>query len=231
MSRARRFPRQAPAVRPWLCLLLALLVGAPASAGAAEPSGLEEPATDLVFPLETSHPDVDDPLALTGVGVRKKLFFKVYALGMYADAAALGEALAPWAGRSAEELRSDDGLYRALLEASADRLVVMRFVRDVGASSMRDALEDALERGAIPANDPDRQAFLDLWDRTIADGEQVSLLFAADGRLVVRRDGKLVGEVVSARVSRAVLASWLGPDPVSDAIREGVVQRIPELLD
>jgi hypothetical protein len=231
MSASRRSCLPSPTSVLLTAAVLVPLVLAGSFVTASDDPGLQEPSTDLVFPLERPHPRAEAPLTLTGVGVRKKLFFKVYAMGLYVDAERIREALAPWKGQSAERLVEDEGIYRALLDADADRLVVMRFVRDVGAESMRDALADALERGSVPANDPAREAFLALWTETLADGEEVTLLFGADGRIVVRRDGRAVGEVDSPRVSRSVLASWLGTDPVSDDIREGVLARMPRLLD
>lgn len=206
-------------VFPWavaVFLACALALPAAAEAPGTDAAGLTEPSTGEVFPLVTGHPDGEGELALTGAGVRKKLWIKVYALGFY---------VAPTAGPA---LREASDVHEALLDLPADRMVVMRFVRNVDGESMHDALAEAMDRGA-PKDDPARQAFLDLWHDEIEDGEEVSLLFGAAGRLAVYRDGALRGEVNSGPVARAVLASWLGDDPVSDAIKDGVVQRIPEL--
>ena len=228
MNAERPFPHR-------LCLALSaiaclLLIAGSAPSTADDGQGLEEPSTDLVFPLEISHPDLEQPLALTGVGVRKKLFFKVYALGLYVDPAAVRDGLSRWAGRSADRLREDDAIYEALRDLPGHRLVVMRFVRDVGASRMREAMEDALTESDVPAEDPAGSRFLRLWNEPISDGERVALLFGPEGRVAVSRDSRSIGEVRSPAVSRALLTTWLGPDPVSDDIREGVVARLPELL-
>jgi hypothetical protein len=228
MNVARPFPhRPYPLLVAIACLLL---VAGSAVSTAEEGPGLEEPSTDLVFPLETSPSDLEQPLVLTGVGVRKKLFFKVYALGLYVDPGAVRDGLSRWNGRSSEQLEEDDGVYQALMDLPGHRLVVMRFVRDVGASSMREAMEDALTAGNVALNDPAGSRFLKLWDEPIADGERVALLFGPEGRVAVSRDSRAVGEVRSHEVSRALLATWLGPDPVSDDIREGAVARLPQLL-
>jgi hypothetical protein len=206
-------------VAAWIAVILlgcALALPARAEAPGGDAGLLTEPSTGQVFQFVTGHPDGDGELVLTGVGVRKKLWFKVYALGFY---------VAPSAG---PVLREASDVYETLLDLPADRLVVMRFVRNVDGGSMHDALAEAMDRG-VPKDDPARQAFLDFWQDEIGDGEEVSLLFGDGGRLAVYRDSTLRGEVRSVPVARAVLASWLGDDPVSDAIKDGVIQRIPKL--
>ncbi len=203
----------------------ALAIGVAAAAGGT----VKEKATGVEFPAVRSVEGVAAPLALTGTGVRTKIVFKVYAFGLYVDPKAAKEGLAKWAGKSADDLRKDPALYAAIDELKGDRLAVMHFVRDVDSGKMREAMTEAMDRG-VPANDPARKAFLDLWTGEIKNGEDVLLLFTADGKTSLIRGGKTVGTVASPALARSVLQSWLGPKPVSDDIQQGIVTALPELL-
>lgn len=203
----------------WLLLALPLTQAGPVT----------EPSSGLEFALERSVPGETGSLELTGVGIRKKLFFKVYAFGLYVDGAAAREHLASFKGKSPDQLRGDDAVYQALMDLAGERLVVMKFTRSVGAAKMRGALADVLERG-VPADDPAGKAFLALWDEEIKSGEEVLISFSREGEVRVFRHGKERGRIQSPKVARALLESWLGKDPVSSSIKAGAVERLPEIL-
>ncbi len=223
-----RQPSRRLLLTPLLWLLLAPLTLAPARG--AEPSGsLTAPGTGVAFSVTRSAPGGAAPLALTGVGVRTLVVFKVYAFGLYVDPEAARRALGQWKGRPAQSLEQDAELRRALVEMAGERLAVMHFVRSVSDKKMRDAMTEAMDRG-VPADDPARAAFLSLWRQPIDKDEEVEIAFPADGSVTVIRRGAPVGTVKSVVLARCLLQSWLGPDPVSEDIRRGVTSRIPALL-
>lgn len=195
----------------------------------SEAGTMTEPSSGVEFALERSVPGETGTLELTGVGIRKKFFFKVYAFGLYVDGEAARSQLASFKGKSSDQLRGDDAVYQALMGLDGDQLVVMKFTRSVGAAKMRGALADVLERG-VPTDDPAGKAFLALWDEVIENGEEVLISFSAGGEVRVFRHGKERGRVQSPKVARALLESWLGKEPVSSSIKAGAVQRLPEIL-
>ena len=205
-----------------------LLAAAPA--GAQAPSaGVVEPATKMVFAASATFPGASRALQLAGTGVRSKLLFKVYAFGFYVDAEAARASLSRWVGKTAEELRRDPSFYEAVVSLPGERAAVLRFVRKVDADKMREAMDDAMERG-VPPGDPARQAFLALWNEPLRKGDEVALVFGPGGRVALARDGRLRGAVTSPPLAKALLESWLGPRPVSEEIRAGAVKRIPALI-
>ena len=206
-----------------------LLAASLPAARAADP--LVEPSTGVAFELERPAPGGGDgSLALAGIGLRKKaLFFKVYAFGLYLDPQAAREHLASMAGKSADELRADPSFYEHLVSLPGERLCVMRFVRNVGADAMREALDASLDL-AVAEDDPVREQFGALWTEKIRKGEEVAIDIGADGVVTVYRDGRAVGSVSSEAVGRALMLSWVGPDPVSPDIKQGVAERIPAIL-
>jgi len=209
--------------------LLAPLGGwAAPDALAADPGTWTEPSSGQVFPLTVSPPGSAGELSLTGGGVRTKLVFKVYGFGFYIDAAAARERLAGWAGKPAASLAQDSALYDALIEMPVTKLAVMKFVRDLDGAQIGDALDDAVSR-TVPEGDPARAAFRALWKDPIAKGDEASILFSPGGVVSVLRGTRTVGSVTSEPLSRALLLAWLGPEPVSDSIRKGAVERVPLL--
>ena len=215
------------ALRFAIVLLAALLCATPALLAGET---VEESSTGVAFEVTAKSPEGDAELALTGTGVRKKFgLAKVYGFGFYVDPAVAREGLAAWKGKNAGALKDDAKLYEAMIDLEGDRLAVMAFVRKVGAEKMQDALDDAMDLG-VEAGDPARKAFIDLWSEKIGKGEKVQILVSAEGVVSVFRKGEKVGSVESAAVGRALLLSWLGPDTVSEDIREGSVERLPEIL-
>ena len=216
----------------WLLPLAMILATAlppllmPSASLAAD--SLKEPSTGVEFSLIRRLPGQQTDLTLTGVGVRKKLIFKVYGFGFYVDAAAASSHLAAFRGQSADRLAQNKAIYESLMTLPGTRLAVMKFVRSVSGAKMKGALGEALE--GVAASDPARNAFLRLWDEEIESGEEVAIAFFADGRVVVYRRGREKGSVTSPDVARGLLESWLGASPVSASIKTGVVARIPEIL-
>ena len=206
---------------------LALAATAPAAAGGSD--AWKEPATGETFPLTITPPGGTAPLALTGGGVRTKVVFKVYAFGLYVDPAAAAQGLAAWAGKPADALRQDKSFYSALIDFPGDKVAAMKFVRDLEGAQIGDALDAAVAR-TLPASDPARTQFRTLWNDPIKKGDESWIVIRVGGAVSVVRGGAVVGTVDSKPLGRALLLAWFGPEPVSESIREGAVERIPQLL-
>ena len=208
-------------------VVLCLASPAPAAAGGSDT--WKEPATGEAFPLTVTPPGGTTPLALTGGGVRTKVVFKVYAFGLYVDPAAAAKGLNAWAGKPADALRQDKEFYTALIDFPGDKLAAMKFVRDLEGAQIGDALDAAVAR-TLPTTDPARTQFRALWKDPIKKGHESWIVIRSGGEVSVVRGGTVVGTVDSKPLGRALLLAWFGPEPVSESIREGAVERIPELL-
>jgi hypothetical protein len=206
-----------------------LAFAASAAAAPAGSDGWKEPATGEVFPLTVTPPGGSGPLALTGGGVRTKLVFKVYAFGLYVDPAAAAKGLAPFAGKPADALRQDKAFYSALIDFPGDKLAAMKFVRDLKGEQIGDALDSAVAR-TLPSGDPARTQFRALWNAPIKAGDETWIVIRSGGEVSVVRGGAVVGTVDSKPLGKALLLAWFGPEPVSESIREGAVERIPQIL-
>jgi len=193
--------------------LLALGLVLAAAPGATPASdGWKEPATGEVFPLTVTPPGSTTPLALTG-----------------GDPAAAASGLAAWSGKPASALREDKAFYAALVDFPGDKLAAMKFVRDLQGAQIGDALDTAVAR-TLPSSDPARAKFRELWKDPIKKGDESWIVIRASGEVAVVRGGQVVGTVDSKPLGKALLLAWFGPEPVSESIRTGAAERIPDLL-
>ena len=111
---------------------------------AVQGSEVTEPNTKVTFPTELETPA--GPQVLTGAGVRTRtvLKVKVYAFGLYVDAAGARSALAPWRGKGAADLAKDQAFYQALLKGQFTMTLRLVMTRDVGGEQMASAFNEAL---------------------------------------------------------------------------------------
>jgi len=169
-----------------LLLTWLVLVVASGSALAVERDGVELPDTITVE---------ETPLVLTGTGLRKKLFFKVYVAGLYLPApVAEGEPV--------------------LAEDVPCRLV-MHFLRDVGADKINGAWREGIEKN-VPEVDEALEARVEelcAMTRDVADGEVVTLTYrpGIGTSMTIGEDAR--GTIPGHDFARAWLACFVGPDP------------------
>ncbi len=169
-------------------LAVALLVGLLAvPAAAREVAGVDLPETVS---------EGGTTLRLNGAGVRTRLFFKVYAAGLYLrepghDAAAIVAANDP--------KRMDLHMLRSLDAQTIADSIAEAFDRNVG--ERRAALHDRLER-------------LKRMFPSVRKGDVVTLAFIPGRGTVVRAEGGERGVIEGQDFAEALFAVWLGPDPV-----------------
>ncbi len=214
-----------------MTLLALMLLMATAVLAAGD---IREDSTGVMFvPRITVHPDGENcELDCMGVGVRKKFFFKVYALGFYMDGTYHNELVAKWKPRAGDidSLVDEKGFFRDLVTGSYCHQFMMRFVRDVDAGKIRDAFRDGLDEN-LPnlKRDPELKkavaAFLAWFQKPLVDGHTLAVTIGKDGTIVATLDKEQLGSMRDPRIARALTAIWLGEDCISDSLREGLVQR------
>lgn len=83
---------------------------------------------------------------LCGGGTRLKFnVVKVYAVGLYFDTTS-SESLKAFAGKAAPELAKSSSFYEALISGKFGKTLLLQFHRSVGASTMAEAMRDALAK-------------------------------------------------------------------------------------
>lgn len=195
-----------------------------------------EDSTDLQFEknIKFSGEEGAPDMVCTGTGVRKKAIFKVYGAAIYVEPAGAKAVLAKYMPKDrpedmedfGEELAENDKFWNDFLEGDFHKVVVMRFVRDVGADSIVGAYNDGF---AVNLKDKSEEAkkavkdFIAFFKDEIKDGQDMTLRVAPDGTLLVDYAGKYRGSIKNKTVAVAILKNWFGKDPISDDIKEGSV--------
>jgi Chalcone isomerase-like len=163
-----------------LSLFLALPAGAGTLAGVTLPDKAEVKGQSLV---------------LNGMGLRKKLFIKVYVGGLYL----------PQKEKNAAKVLSTD-------EA---RRMVLHFIYDVSKDQMCEAWNEGLEANTPNASADVKKAFATLcgWMDGVGKGNKLIMTYLPGEGTTVEVNGKAKGTLPGKPVADAVLATWIGPDP------------------
>jgi len=189
MRRTHRF------ALPSLALLLALSAAAPPAA-AGELAGVELPDAATVG---------GEKLVLNGMGLRKKLFVKVYVAGLYLPA------------------KQSDG--KKVLAADTPRRTVMHFLYDVDRQKMCDAWDDALEGNvARPAAELVSQfETLCSWMQDVEKGQRMTYTYEPGEGTTVEVAGKTKGTIPGKAFADALWSAWIGAKPATTDLRDGLL--------
>lgn len=182
--------------------LLALLCSAwIGHAAAAEVAGVK---------LEDKAKVGNAELILNGAGLRTKVFFKVYVIGLYLPAKAV----------TGTEVLSQKGNKRAHLT----------LVRDVGPEDFSDALIDGLKNNSGEAEFAAMKPRIDQFRQSIIaagevkSGSVVHLDYLPEGGTRLTIGGKQLGQDIPGEdFYNALLRIWIGDKPIQDNLKEALL--------
>jgi hypothetical protein len=146
-------------------------------------------------------------LSLNGLGLRQATIFKV---NVYVGALYVAS-------------KSSDPA--ALLAADAPMMLVLHFVRDVGASSIASGWDEGFEKRAakdLPAL-KERIATLKNWMADVKAGQRLTFVVVPGKGVQVDVNGAAKGTIEGADFTRAFLSIWLGPEPPNAEIKTGLL--------
>lgn len=145
-------------------------------------------------------------LVLNGMGLRSKLFVKVYVAGLY--------------------LEKKSGNAAAIVQEDAVKRIVLEFVRtEVTREQMREAFDEALK-----ANAPDRAGalggeigrFLAALE-TMHRKEQMAITYVPGAGTTVAIRGKDKITIPGLPFGQLVFSMWLGPRPPNGDLKAGLL--------
>jgi hypothetical protein len=179
-------------------LMLALLL--PITVNAAEVAGVQ---------IEDKTRVGSSELVLNGAGLRKRVFFQVYAIGLYLPQKTPNPA--------------------AVLEQPGPKRVAIHMLRDVGADAFTEALADGIRANHSEAEAKALEPRVKQLGAMMAEikeakkGMAIALDWDGNGtRLVVQ--GKPVGQPIPGEdFYRALLRIWLGDKPVQDDLKKALL--------
>lgn len=160
--------------------------------------------------------------SLLGIGLRTKTFLKVkvYAIGLYVGDAALAGPLAAYKGKTATP-----AFYQALVEGDFAKEVRLRFVRDLSASQIQDAMREALAQA-----DKARVDQFVAYFPAIKSGDECVLRVVPGGTLETVMAGQAKPAIADKVFAQRLFGVWLGPKPIQEDIKTALVARATELL-
>jgi hypothetical protein len=201
-----------PVVRPIAAALLALSLAAPPAAA----QEVTEPASGVRFAAKRGD------LSLLGVGLRTRTVFKVkvYAIGLYVADSALAGPLAAY--RAA---LGSPAFYQALVSGDFPKELHLRFTRDVA----QDAIQEAMREALAGADRSTLDRFVGYFPE-IKAGQECVLRWAPGGTLETVMAGRPRPPLAGRDFAAAVFAVWLGPKPIQEDIKKGLVSRAPALI-
>jgi hypothetical protein len=184
-------------------ILLAFLIAFPAFG--AEVAGVKIAESDRLAGRE---------LKLNGAGLRKKVFFQVYAIGLYLPEKKTAAAEA--------------------VNAAGPKRVAMHMLRDVSADQFSDALIDGLKENhgeaEMKALEPRIKLLLAAMNeiKEAKTGMRITLDWQPDSGTQVTAQGKPVGAPIPGEdFYRALLKIWIGEHPVQDDLKKALLGGTP----
>lgn len=145
-------------------------------------------------------------LTLNGMGVRKKLWIKVYVSGLYLPAPAHQTA--------------------AILVADAPRQIVMQFLyKEVDQAKLTEAWRDGFANNSA-ATLPALQARLDTfcaWWPSMKSGESADITYEPGTGTRLEIDGKELGTIPGKDFADALFLVWLGDKPADAGLKSGLL--------
>jgi hypothetical protein len=135
------------------------------------------------------------PLVLDGLGLRKKLFIKVYVGALYLPA-------------------KQDVAAKVMAEDTTRRMV-LHFLYSVSKAQMCDAWKEGLEDNTPQAPAEVQSGFRALCDamEPIPSGTELVLTYVPGKGTLVEVGSKLKGTLPGKATADAILATWIGPHP------------------
>jgi hypothetical protein len=180
--------------------LAAALLAAPAAA--REVGGAD-------IPEEARGAGVAEPLRLNGAGVRRKLLFALYAIGLYLPAP-----------------ESDPARVLAL---DGPRRVLMRILyKEISREQLVAAWNEAFVANHSPAELAPLQARIDRFNaafESLHAGDTVLIDYLPGKGTRLEINGRAREEIPGADFAAALLRIWLGPAPVSSGLKAELLGR------
>lgn len=174
--------------------LTAALLTAPAAARGVG-------GTDI--PEQASVAGVAEPLRLNGAGVRRKLLFALYAIGLY--------------------LPAPENDAARVLAMDGPRRVLMRILyKEIARAQLVAAWNDAFAANQSPAELAPLQARIDRFNaafESLRAGDTVLIDYLPGKGTRLDINGRTREEIPGADFAAALLRIWLGPAPVSGGLK------------
>jgi len=178
-----------------------------------------EPQTGISFPstIEFSEGGAPFTLRLTGVTVRKKWFFKVYAIAHYLDKQ-----------EKVERLNS-----KIILTDGPTKQITLEYVRNVSAHRLTSVLREDFQHNTTPSEFRQIKLHvkrvLNYFNRPVRKGDVFIMRWLSGGRVVLELNDEKLGSVQDELFARTLWSIWFGKHAVVDPEALMVKYRLTEV--
>jgi hypothetical protein len=176
-----------------------------------------EPKSKIAFAVKK------DDMTLLGGGLRVKKIvftFKAYALGFYVSDAAIAGPLAAFKGKT-----NSPEFYQALQTGDFKKEVVLRFMRNLSEGRIQGAMRESLE-GADPKI---LDQFVSYFPE-LKEGQEAILRWVPGGTIETVMAGQAKPPIADRAFAERLFGLYVGPKPLQDDIKAGVVARAAEVI-
>jgi hypothetical protein len=195
----------------------AALIACLALAAASSAQSWTEPKSGAAFEVKR------DGMTLLGGGLRVKKIvftFKAYAIGFYVDDAALAGPLAAYKGKT-----TSPEFYTALQTGDFRKQVVLRFMRNLSASRIQEAMRESL----AGADQKTLDQFIAYFPE-VKEGQECVLRGLPGGKLESIMAGQAKPVIENKAFTERLFGLYVGPQPLQADIKAGVVARAGEVI-
>jgi hypothetical protein len=177
---------------------------------------VKEPSTEKLFPAQVTIKNADKQytLTVTGLAVRKKMFFKVYGIAHYME--------------QVEKANSNDDAYNTVLIDGKAKQITMDFARDVDVAKIKDAYIDGFKTHTS-GDDLKKirllvDQFIGYFSKDLKENDQIILRWLPGGSVTAIIKGEEKPAIKDMTFARALWTIWFGKDSIVD--REDLVKII-----
>ena len=149
----------------------------------------------------------DTALVLNGAGIREKFFLDIY----------IGALYLPARTPDASTILSDTGPASVLMHILHSEISKKKIT-----AGWNDGLEENLSDKEMQALQPRLEKFSSLF-RTLRKGDELRIDYIPETGTEVRINGEWRGAVEGNDFYRSLLKIWIGPHPVSDSLKQGML--------
>lgn len=195
-------------------------------AGVAAAGGIKEPKTGVVFQesLELN----GKTFQLSGVGLKTKYLFKVYAEALYLESSSK-ETLATFRNQAANP---GVQVFEAVIHGDFGKLFVLHFVRNAGYERIQDAFKDGLKL-TMNVDAPDVKADVDAFLRSFKDdvlkGQELKIYVEKEQVSVISPSGAIT-VIKNAKIALGTSECWLGKKAEQQDLRRDLLNRLSAIL-
>lgn len=183
---------------------------------AARADGLEAGGVEFAPSVSVTSGNGEHELRCTGTALRKKWFFKVYAIAAYLDAqtAAGADPGATW------------------VSSDVPRLLHLRMLRDVEAKKITSSIDEALEKCSttpLEQIQEDRARFQAAFAMDeLHKGQDIRLTWIPGAGLQISVDAELLDTISNPLFARSLFEIYFGPAPVNDDMKRDLLQLVTD---